>query len=96
MATYRQTYDINAETAVRLCAVAVVVGLLVGASVQPVAAGGESPVTQGDSALAASADDPDSDQADDSPLALSISPKRALVSLAFLGAVAARKRRDPA
>jgi hypothetical protein len=92
LATYRQTYAINAETAVRLCAVAVVVGLLVGASVQPVAAGGESPVTQGDSAFA---DDPDSDQSDDSPLALSISPQRALVSLAFLGAVAARKRREP-
>ncbi len=64
-----------------------------GASVQPVAVGDEPTATPDDSA---SVDDPDSDQSDDSPLALSISPKRALVSLAFLGAIAARSRREPA
>lgn len=95
MATYWKPYGINVDTAARLCAVAVVVCLLVGASVQPLSTGGESTDTPEDSTLVASADDTDSAQADDSPLALSISPQRALVSLAFLGAVAARKRREP-
>ncbi|MCD2203185.1 hypothetical protein [Halobacterium sp. KA-6] len=79
----------------RLCAVAGVVCLLVGAGVQSVAAGGESTVTTEDSGLVTFAGGSDSDQNDNSPLALSISPQRALVSLAFLGAVAARKRRNP-
>lgn len=95
MATYWKAYGINAETAVRLCAVAGVVCLLVGAGVQSVAAGGESTVTTEDSGLVTFAGGSDSDQNDNSPLALSISPQRALVSLAFLGAVAARKRRNP-
>ncbi|UHH25355.1 hypothetical protein [Halobacterium noricense] len=79
----------------RLCAVAAVVCLLVGAGVQSVAASSESTVTTEDSALVTFAGGSDSEQNDDSPLALGISPKRALVSLAFLGAVAARKHREP-
>ncbi|MGB9964472.1 hypothetical protein [Halobacterium sp. CBA1126] len=74
----------------RLCAVAAAVCLLVGAGVQTAAAGGEPTATRGDSV-----DADDADDADDVPVALSISPKRALVSLAFLGAIAARNRRTP-
>ncbi|WP_353634799.1 hypothetical protein ABSL23_04005 [Halobacterium sp. NMX12-1] len=80
----------------RLCAVAAAVCLLVGAGVQSVAAGGESTAALGDSDYLAAATDAAADAADDTQLTLGISPKRALVSLAFLGAVAARKRRDTA
>jgi hypothetical protein len=47
----------------------------------------------------AAADQDDTDNADDrgtDALTLSISPKRALVSLAFLGALLARRHRDNA
>ncbi|MXR22043.1 hypothetical protein [Halobacterium bonnevillei] len=99
---------IDAETVTRLCALAFVVPLISFGAVQPAAAvGDEEPAVRGDTvpsdapadAADTTVEQDDTDQgeaAGGDALTLSISPKRALVSLAFLGALLARRHRDSA
>jgi len=89
LAAYPLRYCINAEVAARLCVAVVAVCLLVGAGVQSGIAGDGS-AASGDSVAEQSR------LAGVVPaLALQISPQRALASLAFLGAIAARNARGP-
>lgn|GEM_PF-1616803 len=90
MATYRLADGISAETALRLCAVVVAVGLLVGAGVQTTGVAADSAAAAGGVAFDVLSDATDHGGV---TLSLGISPKRALVSLAFLGAIAARNGR---
>ncbi|MCG1004371.1 MULTISPECIES: hypothetical protein [Halobacterium] len=93
MATCSFHYPIRSEAIARLSVVALAALLLAGAAVPAAATADDPTATPGDTDLEETHSD--SDQSGTAPLALSISPKRALVSLAFLGAVAARRRRTP-